>query len=249
MGRACYLLSGATALVKSPFHNHLLAISKTRSQLSHCPATRFSRRDPLAEPSVLSSPQLPLPQRSPLHAYLPRQPSRSARSIRSSPSAVFGPVPYDRLGVWDDSHLAPHALHCAATDAQFVRHLQHAKAGRERSLMAVSVAADTLGRPIAFSRRPCASRRTLPAACSAWARWRPAFTRDWIMARSNYENTPNIPNIARPDAVVVSRPMLVNEQIHLRTMQILHRRDQVRQRAAEPIRRPDHDQLANRRSY
>ncbi len=49
-----------------------------------------------------------------------------------------------------------------------------------RSLMAASVAADTLGRPIAFSRRPCVSRRTVPAACSAWARCRPAFTRDWI---------------------------------------------------------------------
>ena len=75
-----------------------------------------------------------------------------------------------------------------------------------RTLTAVSVAADTLGRPMALSRRPCASRRAFPAACSAWARCRPAFTRDWIMARSNSENTPNIANVARPDAVVVSRP-------------------------------------------
>ena len=48
------------------------------------------------------------------------------------------------------------------------------------------------------------SRRTLPAACSAFARAMPALTRATIIARSNSLNTPSIRNIALPAGVVVS---------------------------------------------
>ena len=92
---------------------------------------------------------------------------------------------------------------------------------------------------IALRRLPRASRRTLRRSAPA-SPLQAGFHPRLDHRRSNSENTPNMPNIARPDAVVVSEALPMDEQVDLGIAQLLHRANQVRQRTPEPINGPDH---------
>jgi hypothetical protein len=58
------------------------------------------------------------------------------------------------------------------------------------------------------------------------------------MARSNSANTPSIWNMARPDGVVVSRDLLVQEQIDALGVEVRQERQQIGERPANPVHHP-----------
>jgi hypothetical protein len=64
------------------------------------------------------------------------------------------------------------------------------------------------------------------------ARRRPARTRSRIIARSNSANTPIIPNMALPDGVVVSSPLLVQIQVDFQRVDFRQQIDEILQRPA-----------------
>jgi hypothetical protein len=88
--------------------------------------------------------------------------------------------------------LCNHTLHRATSDTQRPRDADDAFASRTQLT-------DLLFDPDDIFERPS----TLPLAL---ARASPAFTRSWIIARSNSAKTPHIWNSAFPAAVPVSMP-------------------------------------------